>query len=401
MRISGLTWALVLGLIARVAIISTVFGWDAVPFTSDDATYVSFAKKLLHYGYVDTHFPLGYTLFLALFLSLSLGKTAFVAIRVVHVLIGLATIVAVQRLTRALYGERAALIAAFLTALYPPLVYMTGRIMSETLFIALLMFSLLALVRADAREDVRLSTLGAALFALGSTVRSNLLLMVPFIPLWLVAKQVGSRSRWLAATAGSIAMLVILVAPGFFHLYTRGEFVPMASNGGQTLYGANNPLAEGGWIEVNNYPELLASIPSEVRLSPRRFDKAQRELALAWIRQNPSTFVRLLPKKFGNAWIPGFQHSELMERSRLASLVLILASGIVTLAALLGRLLVKPGARDGLLLAVLGTYTALSLLIYGNPRIGLFCAPTLIVYSAALGGWLWSRIAPARFQGSM
>jgi hypothetical protein len=64
--------------------------------------------------------------------------------------------------------------------------------------------------------------------------------------------------------------------------------------------------------------------------------------------------------------------------------VLGLCFGVVVLAAIVGRLRVKPAERDGLLLAILATYTAMSLIFYGNPRIGLFCSPSLIVYASSI-----------------
>ena len=107
-------------------------------------------------------------------------------------------------------------------------------------------------------------------------------------------------------------------------------------------------------------------------------------LGLRWIREHTGDFLWLLPKKLGNAWgIPGFQKSETTSGSRMASLVFVVSAGLLLAGAIAGRLLVKPLQRDGILLAVLGTYTLMSLAFYGNPRIGLFCAPILLVYASA------------------
>jgi hypothetical protein len=174
-----------------------------------------------------------------------------------------------------------------------------------------------------------------------------------------------------------------------YFLATKGEFIPIATNAGQTFYGANNPLADGGWVQVEDHQELLSSIPAEVRKSPQAYSKAQNRLAMQWIRENPSTFLRLLPKKFANAWIPGLQKSETTSKSKGASLLLLLSFGLVMLGAIVGRSRFRPMVRDGLLLAVPITYAVLSLIFYGNPRIGLFCAPVLIVYTSA---WLASHL---------
>ena len=159
---------------------TALFDWNSVPTTWDDATYACVAKALLETGSLDNHhFPVGYPLFVALFLKVSGGS--FAAIRVAHVLIGLLTIVVVSRIANLLYGRQAGVLAAWLTALYPPLVFMTGRIMSETLFIALLMLSLHQFLVSD---RARGSAVAGGLFALASLVRSNLVPMLAFVPLW-------------------------------------------------------------------------------------------------------------------------------------------------------------------------------------------------------------------------
>ena len=382
----GLALALLAGLLARLVLISALFEWSAEPLFHDDATYVRFARGLLETGRLDTHhFPVGYVLFVATFLKV-FGGVAFQAIRVAHVLLGLFTVVIVSRIAGGFYGRRAGLLAAWMTALYPPLVFMNGRVMSETLFIALLMTSVHLFIEGDRRQHLGRLCLAGVLFALGSIVRSNLVLMIPFIPLWLLWRR-GGGIRWARLVPSAVctaATVAVLMLPGLYFLSTKGEFIPFATNSGQTFYGANNPLANGGWIEVQDHPELLQSIPAPVRESPSAYSKAQSALAVKWIKEHPGGFLRLLPRKLLNAWIPGFQDSETTRDSRLANLVLGLCFGVVVLAAIVGRLRVQPAERDGLLLAILATYTAMSLIFYGNPRIGLFCSPSLIVYASSI-----------------
>ena len=387
----GVWLPLAIGLVARCILITTMFHWSTAPVTSDDATYVRFAEGLLRTGRFETnHFPVGYPLFIAPFLML--GSAAFPLIRIAHVALGVLTILIVSRIAALLYGSRAGLLAAWIAALYPPLVFMTGRIMSETLFIALLMLSLYEFLLSDRDQNVARSARAGAFLALASLARSNLVVMFPFVPLWFLAKRSSAlRGRLLRALAFTAVAGTILMLPGFYFLQVRGEFTPFATNAGQTFYGANNPLANGGWVDVEAHPELVQSIPPEVRHSPSAYSKAQQSLGVRWIRENPAAFLSLLPKKFANAWIPGFQTSETTSRSRVAKVVLALTAGLLLLGAIVGRLLIEPAQRDGILLAVLVTYTVMSLAFYGNPRIGLFCAPVLIVYAAACVAKLLGR----------
>jgi len=336
----------------------------------------------------------GYPLFLGVILAATGGS--FTAVRLVQALLGLLTIVLSSRVAGLLYGGKAAVVTAWLVALYPPLVYMNGRIMSETLFIALLMSSLLLFLRSDRDENVKtLYGLAGALFGLACLVRSNLLPMVPLIPAVLLAGSRGAFPKKLRGTALSMATLgAVLITPGLYFLATQGKFVPFATNAGATFYGANNLLADGGWIQVEDHPELLRDIAPEARASATAYSRALFGLGFRWIQENPGDFVLLLPKKLANAWLPGFQSSELTSSSRATFVLQAFSLGFVLLGAIAGRLLTQPRQRDGILLAVLGTYTFMSLVFYGNPRIGLFCAPVLIVYTSALlagvSGWRMS-----------
>jgi 4-amino-4-deoxy-L-arabinose transferase-like glycosyltransferase len=384
---AGLRAPVALGFFVRIGVTTALYKWTAEPIWGDDVGYIRYARYLLEHGRLENHhFPVGYSLFVAGWLGLT---GSFAVIRAVHVLLGSLTIAVVGKISGTLYGPRAGLAAAWITALYPPLIFMTGRIMSETLFITLLMLSIHHFLLGDRTGSIKHSLGGAAYFAVGSVVRSNLVLMLPFIPLWHLLQPGGTwRTRLRSAVAtGAIAGVVVLL-PGLYFLQTHGRFIPSATNAGQTFYGSNNPLADGGWIEMENHQDLLASIPPEVRKDRVLYSKAQFQLGVDWIKRNPGAFVALLPKKFGNAWIPGFQSSETTSSSRVAALVLILVNVPLLLAALAGRLTQRPLRRDGLLFAVLATYTLMSLAFYGNPRIGLFVSPLLIVYASALVGRL-------------
>jgi 4-amino-4-deoxy-L-arabinose transferase-like glycosyltransferase len=375
--------AVAAGALSRVFVVTAFFGWSTVPTRSDDATYRQIAESLVASGRIATHhFPVGYPVFLAAILKVTGGS--YGAVRLLQVLLGLLTIVLVSRVARQLYGETAGVAAAWLTALYPPLLYLTGRIMSETLFIALLMTSLLLFLEGDRDTAGSRSVLASAVFGLACLVRSNLLPMAPFIPAWLVVRPGARLSAGLRKAAVSIVVLgLVLVAPGLYFLATQGAFVASATNAGQTFYGANNPLADGGWIQVEDHPEFLREVPPEVRASPTAYSRAQYALGFRWIRDNPIDWLKLLPRKLANAWLPGFQRAEVTSGSTLAFAAQALSLGFILVTGIAGRLICRPRQRDGVLLAVLGTYTVMSLVFYGNPRIGLFCAPILIVYSSA------------------
>jgi hypothetical protein len=401
----GLLMAVVVGLIVRITMTTALVPWNEVPWRYDDASYAKYAIETLRLGRLDTHhFPVGYPLFVALCLKLSGG--AFAAVRIANVLIGTLTIIMVSRVSSLLYGAAAGIAAAWFTALYPPLSFLSSRVMSETLFIGILIPSVYFLVESERSLKVWHGVLGLCLFAIASLVRSNLLAMFAFLPLWLLTRRaVPIRRRLIIVSVGMALVGAILLAPGLYFLKTKGEFIPLATNAGQTFYGANNPLADGGWVQVEDHQELLSTIPPSVRKSPQAYSKAQNQLAIAWIRENPKAFIALLPKKFANAWLPGFQKSQTTSDSRLVAALLATTFGLLLVAAVVGRMKIKPAFGDGTLVAILVTYTALSLVFYGNPRIGVYCAPVLIIYASSIlplikRSKFWGSFSNAAKKGS-
>lgn len=378
--------AIVLGAALRIAVITFFFGWDTIPTANDDGDYHRIAQGILRNGQIPTHhFPVGYPLFLAASLSLSGGS--YVAVRVLQLILGALTVGVISRLTHRLYGRTAAEIAAWLTAVYPPLVYMTGRIMSETLFIFLLFSGLFLWIEADRLRSSGKAMVAAALIATSCLVRSNLLLLPLLIPLWQLVSWPRQRAALLRGLVlPTVLTALILLLPGIYFLVAHGSFMPTATNSGKTFYGANNSLVQGGWVSVDLHPELLRELEPEARTSESSYNRGLWKLGFRWIREHPGEFLGLLPYKLANAWVPGMQSSKLVSSNRVASLALMLSFGSLLVLGFLGILFARPAARDGLLLGVLGIYTFMSLVFYGNPRIGLFCAPVLIVYAAGLLG---------------
>ena len=384
----GISIPLLVGFITRVLFITVFFDWNGVASTSDDRLYVSIAKSLLSTGQLSTHhFPVGYPLFVAFVLKVSGGSLA--AIRIAQIAISLSTVVTVSKISRMLYGRHAGLIAAWITALYPPLIFISGRIMSETLYIWVLFLSISHFLIADRVSAMRYRLTASALFGIASLVRSNLIPMYPLIPLWLFMRP-GATLRSRATSIAVFAAIggFVLMLPGVYFKFTQGEFIAFATNSGQTFYGANNQLADGGWVQTLDHPELLESISKDVRDSATEFNRAQFRLGINWIRENPKSFLQLLPLKFANAWLPGFQKSETVSKSRLATIVFALSWGVIVVGGIIGRFINPPSQRDGILIEVLVTYTLMSLVFYGNPRIGLFCSPVLIIYISSMFGAL-------------
>ncbi len=183
--------------------------WDALPrqgLISDEGEYLSAAWWLAHgrgfdwhQGYLWTRAPL-YPVFLALHIVF-FGDT-LVAIVVTQTILSLMIIVLVYALARQIVPpdlNAAPLIAAALTSFYLPFVIYPQMILSETLYICLVLSGMLALVRVNAQaapapavdprhrslQPVVSSIVAGLLFGLATLTRSQTLLTLPLIAGWM------------------------------------------------------------------------------------------------------------------------------------------------------------------------------------------------------------------------
>lgn len=206
------------GLVTFIAVVLAIGPWPVGIF-QDDGIYVILAKSLATgegYRYLNlpgapnaTHFPPGYPALLALLWkaypafpeNVALFKFANAA------LLGIAAAAACRfAITRLALGRVVALVTVLLFTVCAHVLVLGVTVMSEPLFLVLLLASLLCAERAvdePSRRNVLTATLVAALLAY---VRTLGMLVIPALVLVLLV-----RRRWRAAfTAAAVAALVML-----------------------------------------------------------------------------------------------------------------------------------------------------------------------------------------------
>ena len=196
---AGLWLALAIGLALRVAL------WGNLPRTgwiSDEGEYFSAASWLAagrgfgwYLGYLWTRAPL-YPLFLAVHLRL-FGETP-TPIYLTQTALSLLNVALVYALAGRVRGHRRVpAIAATLAALYFPFAVYTQALLSETLFISLLLagFLLLAWWPPGAPHDWRWLVLAGGVFGLATLARSLMLTFLPLVALWLFVQPTTDNRR--------------------------------------------------------------------------------------------------------------------------------------------------------------------------------------------------------------
>ncbi len=278
----------------------------------------------------------GYPLLLAPIFYLVSPQHAVLAARVENALVGTLVVLGVWWLARQLFGDRAALLAAAMAALYPESVAASAMVLSETPFCALMLLQLGLWMKACQTESPRRAALWAFFAGLAAgaatLVRPSWLLFTPLAALLavIVSRQKSSRhtpcavlprtacadytapARWRHATIAAamlVAMIVVMTPWWIRNARLTGHFVPTTLQVGASLYDGWSPHATGA--SDMRYATRLADEyrrqqPAAADQFPAaqeyRTDRYLRAAAVGWARAHPGAAFRLVGIKLLRMW---------------------------------------------------------------------------------------------------
>jgi hypothetical protein len=384
----------------------------------DQLDYLSLAQNLLHgrgmqfldKRFDDTVFAFrmpGYPLFLA-----GCGANPRV-IRAMQAVLDTFTVLAIYLLARIIAtGEgrhHIALLAAFLVAFNPYLIYFSGLLLSESLFTALLAWGLVLLIRGKGGRGASWrSTMiwlgGALLLGLSVLVRpSAIALPVVLGILSSFVNSVGQGAyqamagldghnpagnrkdgKWpLPAGATMVRVMMLCLLPwGLRNRMVLGHWTWLDTNSGFTLYDGYNPDATGASDQsyIDREPEL--QVLGEVNRSDYLTQKAWE-----YARTHPARVWRLIGAKLGRTWSP-MPLSREYGRPGLQAIAMLYSIPfdlLVVMGLIWGNL---PRAAKALLLAPAVYFTIVHALTVGSLRYRVPAEPPMAIIAAcALAAW--------------
>ncbi|HEY1741496.1 MAG TPA: glycosyltransferase family 39 protein, partial [Acidimicrobiia bacterium] len=183
--------------------------------------------------------------------KLTLGDTMYTHIREQRyfmALLGTFNVFLLILLARRIAGNRVALVAGAIAALYPYLWVNDGLLFSETVAITCVLLALLAACWCKARPSPwRFAVLGAVC-ALAALTRAELLLLAPLLVLALAwsARRAGARAVTIAVVAAALGCGVLLVPWSVYNSTRFHDRVFISTNDGLALAGSNCASAYSG-----------------------------------------------------------------------------------------------------------------------------------------------------------
>jgi 4-amino-4-deoxy-L-arabinose transferase-like glycosyltransferase len=308
------TWVaaiVAVALVARlVAIVATPHFVPATDAREYDQTAVSLVTRggfaestaTFHGGPTAIHPPLFSVALAGVYKVVGVGsdKNRWAAGRVFEAILGAVIVLLIVLIGMRLFGPPPALVAGAIAAVYPPLILVGSTLMSEPLFIVLVLAAVLsALAQRESPHRLRWAVVTGALIGLAALTRGNGLVLV--VPLALLVWSDRPRRSWRAVQAPLAllaATLVVLIPWTIRNLDVFHQFVPVTTETGFIVVGTYDSLSQ----HLTRYPAIWlppfaqiaridASDPTinEARMSGRLMTEG-----LDYIRAHPSSVLNTL-----------------------------------------------------------------------------------------------------------
>jgi 4-amino-4-deoxy-L-arabinose transferase-like glycosyltransferase len=303
----------VLALIVRVVVIVATPHFSPV---TDSADYDRIAVSLADHGHFPSTItaPRGPTAFRPPLFPLALAgayeavgtqhqQTRWTAGRVLEAVLGAITVALTCLIALRLFGPGVSLLAGLIAALYPPLTLVGSSLMSESLFIPLVLAAVLAALQArSSPQPLRWAVIGGAFAGLAALTRGNGIFLVPGVCLLVwsgdwrwTRRPAGSRALQVPLAALAAALLV-MVPWTVRNWEVFGHFVPGVTETGYTIAGTYDPAAQGRrdypamWVPpVLEYGRAVAADPTanEAQLS-----STLTSSGLRYIKAHPASLLK-------------------------------------------------------------------------------------------------------------
>jgi 4-amino-4-deoxy-L-arabinose transferase-like glycosyltransferase len=296
------------------------------------------------------------------------------------------------------FGEQAARWAAVAIAAFPLLVVYPLALVTENLFVPLLMLGLALVLRASEKGQVRDHALAGLVLGLAALTRSVVAGLVPLIAVWLwwteQEKHVGFRN----GVALILCFLLITVPWAVRNTYLHDRPTWVESALGYDLYLGYHPQSTGTF----QYGISLDLMPL---LDDGERHTRGMEAFRAFLRTDPGRVPYLTVRKAGHLWgldkraLTYFYSNNFLGRlpAWLLGLMLLLACGplmVLTPAASYGLVCGRMERRKMVIALFLIYYTGAHMLILAEPRFHVPLLPviaTLATYVFIERPWHDSR----------
>ncbi len=231
------------------------------------------------------------------------------------------------KIGRSLFNETVGVISGFAYALYGTLVFYEAMFLIPVLFLFFLVWGMYRLIENQDSTSLKSWAVTGLIFGLAAITRPNIIIVVPFLALWLFFKQRQPSLDWKTAIRPALVLVAgmfLAIAPVTIRNYAvTGDLILISSQGGINLYLGNNEVADGltmlmPEVELNQsitwdmfIPVTSAAAEKELgrKLTDAEVSSFWTGKAVTFVFNNPTEFLGLVWKK-SVYLLSGFENSD-------------------------------------------------------------------------------------------
>jgi 4-amino-4-deoxy-L-arabinose transferase-like glycosyltransferase len=303
-------------------------------------------------------------------------------IAILQILLSCFSIFFVYYLTVSLFDNQTARLASLVFALYPDFIVYPSLLLSEVLFIFLVLSILMLSVRNRRPRLIRWTVLEGLLVGAAILTKPAFLIIYLVMILWLMIKAGETRTDLIKKAGIALSCAFLIVLPWTVRNHTlHHHFVLVDTNAGINAWIGNHPQATGEY----NWPASDNPI-DDPTLSEFERDRTGMRATLHFMRTHNGECLSLLAVKtirfFQPIGEPLFIFTPGLWQGKLFFIFSTIAYGILALLGLAG--MVYPlSRRDSVLVVYLLVTSILYILTVVAIRYRLPILPVLMIYAAA------------------
>ena len=304
-------------------------------------------------------------------------------IRIIQSILAGLTCVIVYQLGKMVLDGQTGMIAGFICAIYPFFIFYTGFVLTETLFIFLLLMTIFFFYRSIKTPTWKNLSLTGMLAGITVLTRPTFVGFILLFYLSFIFLK-GWKNKNCFKIGGVIFIFLSLtILPwtvrNFYHLKA---FIPLTTMGGVTFWEGNNPYATGGPCQY--WPQEIKDL-SEIE---RNRYLTRKTLQVIW--ENPLRFIRLSGVKFIRFWniVPNYEGFS----SPLYHLTSLFSYLPVLITAMWGIFLTRKRWKNFLMFYfVIISFTIIHMIFVGSIRYREPIMPFIIIFSGYTIMYLWRK----------
>ncbi|MFQ6008125.1 MAG: tetratricopeptide repeat protein [Candidatus Zixiibacteriota bacterium] len=325
-------WALAIGLVAFLVRLVYLIELSRQPGFSvpmvDEKWHWEWAHEIIEKSFwgEEAYFrgPL-YPYFLALLVYIT-GSSMFWT-KLLQLLVCIGTGFFLFRMSEHLFEKKTAFMAGLIYAFYGPFLFYETMFLIPVVFLFFLVWGMYRVVTYRASPTLKTWLATGLVFGLAAISRPNVLLVIPFLMLWIYftrPKPAVVWSRIKAPLVLAMGVVLIIMPVTIRNFVVTGEFILISSQGGVNFYIGNNEYANGlsmlmpevdltdeslTWRQFIPLTKAAAEKEAGQELSTGEQSSFWTRKALDFILHNPGKFLGLVWKKTVYL-LNGFENSD-------------------------------------------------------------------------------------------